>query len=262
MQAKTRLYEASMQKGQVDTAVLGLISIRSVISKNTRTFLEATALLAICYLRLKDLQKAEPLIKEVLINDKVISSEQKRVMFRKNIIERFDEEGLLFALRGEQPHERFNYVEIENEAIELIKTNKYDDELFENIGNMVPPSAKNVLLQVDQFSKKQLPTAERIALPSGNQIVDSKKVGKTLFKSIRRTIYKSICDKDSEVYKSWYAGSFTGITSLISVIVADAFHSLNIAVKTLVVTVTALILKFGLNVYCEHYKPNDMIALR
>lgn len=262
MQAKARLFEANMEQGEVNIAISGLIGIRTIINKHTRTFLEATALLAICYLRIKDLLKAEPLIREVLINDKVISSITKRAIFRKNMIERFDEEGLLFALKGSVPVQRFDSNEIEHEVSKFIQSNQLEDKYFENIGNGVPNSAKQVLLKVDEFSKKQLPTAERIALPSGKEMLEDKKIGKTLFKSIKRTIYKSICDKDSEVYKGWYTGGLAGITSLITTIVADAFHKLNIGIRAVIVMVSALIIKFGINVYCEHYKPVDIMHMR
>lgn len=263
MQAKIRLYEVSMDLGLLDNAVNGLNSVRTTVNKNTRTFLEASVLLAICYLRLKALSKAEPIIRDVLVNDSVIKSQDKRKIFRINIIERFDEEGLLFALR-EDVKSNFNldYQEIEVEAAKLIQANLDEDGLFENIGKVIPSSAKNILLQVDQFSKKQLPSAERIALPSGTQILENKKVGKTLFKSVKRVLYKSICDKDSEIYKEWYQSGLTGVTSLITVIVADAFHSLNIVIRGIIVTVTALIIKFGIAVYCEHYKPTDLMELR
>jgi hypothetical protein len=263
MQAKIRLYEASMELGFLDSAVNGLNSVRITANKNTRTFLEASVLLAICHLRLKALDVAEPIIRDILINDSIIKSQVKRREFRQNIIERFDEEGLLYALREDkQSNSNLDYKNIEEEVAGLIQTNLNEDELFANIGKVIPSSAKNVLLRVDTFSKKQLPSADRIKLPSGTQMLDDRRVGKTLFKSVKRVIYKSICDKDSEIYKEWYQHGLTTATSLITLVISDAFHSLNISIRGVIVTVTALVIKFGLAVYCEHYKPTDIMELR
>jgi hypothetical protein len=263
MQAKIRLYEASMDLGMLDNAVNGLCSVRIKVNKNTRTFLEASVLLAVCYLRLRSLDKAEPIIRDVLVNDSVIKSNERRKIFRTSVIERFDEEGLLFALKEEnQSNLNLDYALIEHEAATLIRSNANEADLFENIGRIVPGSAKNVLLQVDQFSKKQLPSAERIALPSGTQILEDKKVGKTLFNSVKRVIYKSVCDKDSDINKGWVQGGLTTVTSLIAMLVADTFHNLNIIIRGIIVTTTALIIRLGIAVFCEHHKPADVMELR
>ncbi|MHA4896920.1 hypothetical protein ACXZ1K_19380 [Pedobacter sp. PWIIR3] len=263
MQAKIRLYELSMDTGLLANATNGLSSIRVAVNKNTRTYLEASVLLAICYLRLKELGKAEPIIREVLINDDVIKSIEKRKAFRKNMIERFDEEGLLYALSEDVPTiAKHNYSEIQEAAVSLLRSNYDTQDLFDRIGSDVPSSAKNVLLRVDEFSKKQLPSAERIAIQSGAENLENKKVGKTLFSSMKRVVYNSICDKDSEIYKEWYQGGLTTVTSMITVLVADAFHSLNIAIRGIIVTVSALIIKFGIAIYCEHNKPSGILDLR
>ncbi|QJD80691.1 hypothetical protein [Spirosoma rhododendri] len=86
MQAKNWLYEASIEAGDYPLAIEGLKIIKQKTNKNTRVHLEATALLAIAHLRSNAIDKAEPFVKEVLTNDKVIKSEKKRTEFRKSII--------------------------------------------------------------------------------------------------------------------------------------------------------------------------------
>lgn len=264
LQAKMRFYEASMDVGNIISAEIGLTSVRTQANRNTRTHLEASVLLAICYLRMKDIKKAEPIIRDVLINDKVITSEQKRIVFRKNAIERFDQEGLLFALRSESDSSKIelDYNRLEAEAGDLIRMNYDEGQLFENIGRSIPSSAKSVLLQVDEFAKKQLPSAERIALPSATQVLEDNRVGKTLFSSVKRVLYKSICDTSSEVYKGWYKNGLAGITTYITMVVADTLTKLNISIRGLIVIIAALIMKFGIGVYCEHHKPLDIMELR
>jgi hypothetical protein len=263
LQARIRLYEASMEAGNVATAESGLINIRSKANKHTRTFLEASSILAICYLRMKNLKKAEPIIREVLTNDSVIKSHSKRIDFRKNIIDRFDEEGLLFAMRDEgSTMVKHNYIEIENEAGNLIRHNANEDDLFETIGSNVPSSAKNVLKQVDDFSKRQLPSAERLALPSGTEVMENKKVGKTLFSSLKRVLYNSICDKDDDVYKEYTTKGVSGFTAAVTVIVVDTLNKLNISIRVMIAAIIAVVIKMGLALYCEHYRPSDIMELR
>lgn len=51
MQAKNRLFEIAMESGNINIAISGFTGIRQKVSKRTRLYLEATTLLAICYLR-------------------------------------------------------------------------------------------------------------------------------------------------------------------------------------------------------------------
>jgi hypothetical protein len=60
MQAKVWLFEAAMEAGHLNVALPGFVGIRERMSKGTRLHLEATAALAICYLRQKKLAQAEP----------------------------------------------------------------------------------------------------------------------------------------------------------------------------------------------------------
>src|SRR5229473_6082835 len=59
-QAKAWLFEAAMEAGDLNTAELGFIGVRKKTTPGTRIYLEATALLAICYLRKDRLDLAEP----------------------------------------------------------------------------------------------------------------------------------------------------------------------------------------------------------
>src|SRR6266566_719106 len=78
MQAKAWLFEAAMGAGELDIAESGFVGIRQKTAQGTRIHLEATALLAICYLRKNRLDLAEPFIAEALKRDKNISSPERR----------------------------------------------------------------------------------------------------------------------------------------------------------------------------------------
>ena len=86
MQAKAWLFEAAMEADDLETARLGFIGIRKKTQEGTRTYLEATALLAICYLRKNRLDLAEPLIAETLKRERNIGSEARRRRFIRNVV--------------------------------------------------------------------------------------------------------------------------------------------------------------------------------
>lgn len=78
MQAKNWLFEAALESGNIEFAISGFQGIRQKVSHTTRLYLEATALLTVCYLRKRDLKSASPLIDETLRNLKNISSERQK----------------------------------------------------------------------------------------------------------------------------------------------------------------------------------------
>jgi hypothetical protein len=262
LELKCYLFEAYMESGDLDFAITGFIGIRQKLNKNTRTNLEATSLLAICYLRKSDIDSAEPLIKEVLQNDKVIKSEFRRVEFRKKIIERFDEEGTLFAIK-DSGYDDLDPEEIQREA-GFVLQRLNEDEIFIKIGENVPSNAIGILFRVDDFSKKQLSTAERKRLSSPKEALNNEKVGKTLFSSVKRTMYKSICDPESDIYKTWFNDGLKLVLNknYLGIAVTSVFLGLGIGIKSLAIYIAALILKFGIEVYCDKYRPEGIMEMR
>jgi len=95
MQSKNRLFEVAMESGNIDTAIRGFIG---EVSKRTRLYLEATSLIAICYLRKKDLKLAKPFMLEALNCENNIKSITRKTEYRVALAKRFDEEALLASL--------------------------------------------------------------------------------------------------------------------------------------------------------------------
>jgi len=262
IESKNRLYELAIDLGEIGFAKTGLASNRQVTKKNTRTNLEATALSAICLLRENKIEEAKPLIKEVLKNDKVIKSERTRALFRKAIVERFNEEITLCSLK-EEPKQDFTEEDIEPEITKLLRTSN-NDQLYLAVGNATPEYTKHNLLQVHKYSTNQLPTAERLSLPSPEQKGEPKEVGKTVFKSIKRVIYNSLCDPESDIYKTWYNNGMQLVLNkkFIHTAVITTLANFGIGIKMLAATIVALIIKFGIEVYCDKSQPLDLMALR
>lgn len=245
--------------GDKNNALIGFKGIRERSNKNTRVWLEASSLLAIGYLRIGSFELAENIIKDVLLNDTVIKSEKKRSEFRKEIISRFDEEALIFGLSENYPT-KATVEEVEKEIVKNIGKN--NDEIYESIGQIVPQSAKGILLRVDSFSKKQLPTAERLALPSGNEEVENKKIGKRIQNFISRSLYNSFCDKESEVYKYIVSGKLTNMNTIITAAIMETFYKFNIGISALIGYVASIIIKFGIDYICNVSKPKRLIEFR
>lgn len=261
-QSKNKLYELSIEREDYETAIKGLLSNREILNKNTRIYLETTSLLAICYLRMQQIQKAKPYIKEVLTNGNIIKSERTRKIFRTEIINRFNEEIAISTLKSDSKV-TFDEDEIEKEVV-LIVQNLSDDEIFSRIGQSSPRATKDLIFLVHDFSIKQLPSAERLALPSPNQKIKDKEVGQTVFESVKRVVYNSLCNPKSEIYKAWFTNGMQFVLNkgYIKSAVITCLADLGIGIKMIVPSIIALIMKFGIEVYCDRYKPRSLMGIR
>jgi len=262
IQVKNWLFELAIEIGEYDYAERGFIGNRKLVNKNTRLYLESTTLLAICYLRKNEYEKAKPFIQEVLKNEKVIKSERTRRDFHHAIINRFDEEAALFSLKIEK-NEPLDLDEIQREAGMMMSSNS-EDGIYLILGKALPKQTKDILFQIDDFSKNQLPTAERKMLPSPKDMIKDEVAGKTVFQSLKRVIYNSLCDPESEVYQAWFKNGLGVVLDkkYITSAIAASLIGLGIGFKALAISGVALVLRFGLDVYCEHYKPTGIMEVR
>jgi hypothetical protein len=189
MQSKVWLFEAALEGGNLDIAEAGFVGVRAKCSKGTRLHLEATARLAICYLRQKKLGRAEPLIAEAL-SSRNIKSESRRRQFVRSIVSRFEEEGLLGTLVG-QRIDRLDPNEIEDLAAAFVQTKNEDEILFE-MGNALPPESAAFLLKVDMMAKRGLTRKELLYLPGEAQIMQKAELGRTTFHSFKRILMELV----------------------------------------------------------------------
>lgn len=262
MQAKNWLFESALESGEIQTAITGFIGIRKKTSKYTRVYLEASSLLAICYLRINEIDKAEPLMAEVLRNETYIKSEKRRREFRLNVIQRFEEEGALASFRGKY-HEIFDGEELQNDAGKLVLTEN-EDQLFTILGKHAPPETKNIILRIELFSRKQLPASDIKLLADPRDRIKDEEVGRTLFSSIKRVLWRSLCDPSSDIYQAWFHKGMGIVLNkfYIGSAVTSALADLGIGLKAVAVPIVALIIKFGIEVYCERYQPTGIMIER
>lgn len=259
MQAKNWLFEAAMEAGEIETAISGFKGIRLAVSSNTRIYIEATALLAICYIRKGEIENSKLLISQVLSNEKVIKSEKRRRQFRINTVQRFEEEATLSSFKNKYT-EGLNPEELQEAAGKLVQTEN-EDQIFTMIGLNTPGPTKVVILNINEFTRKQIPTLEQKFLPSPEERIENEQVGKTVFSSIKRIIYKSLCDPNSDIYKSWFHEGLGFVLNkkYIGTAVASCLLDYGIGIKMVAIPVVALIIKFGIEVYCDRYKPTGIM---
>lgn len=262
VEVKNQLFELALDEQDYDFAIEGFLSNRNLVNDTTRLHLEATALLAIAYLRKGEIEKAKPHIKEVLQNKNVIKTQSTREKFNEEIIARFDEECALYSLK-EDRQIVFDQEEVHNEVVRVLSTLN-EDQLYTVIGKAVPKLTKDLLFEIDKFSKNQLTYKEQKLLPSPEEMIKDEQAGKTVFSAVKRVVYKSLCDPASEVYKIWYTNAVGSVVDrkFITSAVLIALGGYGIGLTALAISATALVIRFGLDIYCEKYKPSTITELR
>lgn len=261
MQSKNWLYEGAIEAGEYSTAERGLKAVRKKLNSNTRVHLEATALLAICLLRQGKTSQAEPYMAEVLDNDKVIRSDNKRAEFRRHIIQRFEEEGVLSAVQDSAPREHPDPKAVQDEAGYLLIQNTSDEELHRRIGIASPPDARAIILKIDNFSRKRLPMHEIKLLAPPEEKEKQEKVGMTVAEALKRRLYAAMCDKDSEIYQAWVKQGLGAVLNKVYIggAVTTMLVSMSAGTMALAVPLAALVLKLGVEVWCELNKPTNVM---
>ena len=259
MQAKNWAFEAAMEAGQLEVAMAGFRGIRQKMSPNTRVHLEATTLLAICHLRRREVAMAEPLMADVLRNDKVIVSPNRRRQFRLRVVQRFEEEGVLAALSG-GIHERLDLDQVQAEAGMAVQT-QTEDEILANIGRQVPPEVIDLLLRIHEFAGRQLTSVELKLLPPSRTIVEKTSLGRTIYDASKRVIWRSLCDPSSEVYKMWCTNGMMALIDkkFLTATVVAALSGMRVGAYAIAVCVSAMVFKMGLEVFCDVAKPDGIM---
>ena len=259
MQAKNWLFEAAMEAGQLEIAMAGFRGIRQKVAADTRIYLEASALLAICHLRRREVGAAEPLMAAVLKHENIISSQRRRRQFRLRVIRRFEEEAVLAALAG-GVHERLDVDRVQADAGRAVQTLSEED-ILASIGAEVPPEVIKVLLRVHEFAAKQLTKAEMDLLPPPRTVTSKISVGRTVLAAVERVVWRSLCDKESDVYKMWYSEGMAGLIDkkFLTAAVIAALGGLRVGAFALAVYLTAIIVKMGLEVFCEVARPDGVM---
>ncbi|MCP1466578.1 hypothetical protein [Pseudomonas sp. S3E17] len=258
LQSKNWLFETAMEANSILFAKLGFEGVMKKSSEGTRLNLEATSLLAICYLREKNLIKARELIIKAIRNIGNIKSDERRKQFHKRLIERLEEESILVGLQteGEAP---LDISKVNQEAINLIMS-KNEDQILIEMGKAVPKDSIDILKEVRDTYQLNLPKPDVKFLPPPLTEETKLELGKRASSALKRVAWRAICNPESEVYKAWSQGlSVVYDKKYIAGAIVTSFSSFSISATMIAASAVALAIKFGVEVFCETFVPSGLM---
>lgn len=259
-QAKNWLYETAMEANNLSFAKMGLDGTRQRVAPTTRVFLEATALLAICYLREKNIETARTLINEAVECINNIKSEKRRSQFHKRLIIRLEEESILAGLI-KSDFEEISVDQVDKEAVSLVMS-KNEDQILLQLGRNIPKKSIDLLMYTRESYQNRLPAPDYKLLPPPPTFNDSE-LGKRAHSALKRVAWKALCNSDSELHKAWSGGlSVVHDKKYIAAAIVSAFTSLSISGLMIAASVAALAIKFGAEVFCETFTPETLMIAR
>ena len=261
LRAKLWAFEACLDANRITYAQSGFIGVRKLSGSTTRLYLEASSLLAVCHLRNKKTSEVKKLVKEVIGSINNISSDRTRHQFQKRFIERIEEECILTELIG-TGESNLNVDEIEAKAILLIQRNS-DTEILKLIGNSIPTASINLLSDMRAYSIKQLPPPDRKLLPSPEKAEQPQKIGKITFSLLKRIAWKTFCDPDSAIYKLWSKRIPKVFNEgYFSAAIVATLSDFKIGIPLLASGISALVMKYSAEEFCELSKPKGLMIDR
>ena len=153
-------------------------------------------------------------------------------------------------------------MKVQRTAIELVQKEE-ESSIFQRIGQIVPYDAIKAFLEVEQYSLRQLTHDERKLLPKPSAPNNDYQKGRTVFSALRLVVWRSLCDPESDVYKMWFTNGVNAVfdKKIISIAVCSTLGGFKICNSYLAAYIVAIIMKFGLDVFCELYKPKNIMSL-
>ncbi len=261
LQAKNWLYETAMEANSLTYAKMGFKGNIQKSNSKTRLNLEATSLLAICYLREGNLEKSTEYIYRAIDSISNIKSDRRREQFHKRLVERLEEESILFGLINEEST-KLEINEVNNQAINLIR-NKSEDQIYLEMGRAIPPKSINILTDIRDAYVLRLPPSDKKMLPAPINEKNKKDLGLRASAALKRVAWRAICDPNSEIHKAWSEGlSIVYDKKYITAAIITSFNSLNISGVMLAASAVALAIKFGVEVFCETFAPKSIMIAR
>ena len=261
LSAKLWAFEAALDANRLEYAESGFEGIRQLSRKGTRIHLEASSLLAVCFLRRKKIDEAKKLVRYVVQNINDIATDRTRNQFQKRLIERIEEECILTELIG-SGNVNLDPREIHDQAVSLVKRNS-DNEILKLIGNSVPPSGLTLLHEMRDYSIRLLPAPDQKLLPAPHAAERPLTIGKKTLAILRRICWKSFCEEDSQLYKLW-SKQIPDVfdKKYFATSLAVTMASWRIGVPMIAAGVAAIAMKSTAEVFCSLAKPMQLMIDR
>jgi hypothetical protein len=261
LQAKNWLYETAMEANSLTYAKMGFEGTIQKSSAKTRLNLEATSLLAICYLREQNSEKARELIIKAIDNINNIKSDERRRQFHRRLLEKLEEESILVGLvdKSAAPLE---LAEVDKEAVRLVMS-KSESQILVEMGRAIPQKSIDLLSEVRNTYKLRLPAPDRKFLPPPLTEDTKEELGKRANSALKRVAWRALCNPESDIYKAWTQGlSVVYDKKYIASAIVASFNSFSISATMIAASAAALAIKYGAEVFCETFAPNSMMIDR
>lgn len=261
LQAKNWLYETAMEANNITFARMGFEGNIQKSSEYTRLNLEATSLLAICYLREQNISKAQELIIKAVNKINNIKSDEKRKQFHQRLLQRLEEESILLGLIDKKAS-LLEIEKVDNETIKLVRS-KSENEILEEMGNIVPLKTIDLLLEIRKTYQLKLSASDKVFLPAPLTKESKIELGKRTNSALKHVAWKALCNPDNEIYKAWTNGlSVVYDKKYITGAIVASFNSVSISTTMIAASVAALAIKFGAEVFCEIFAPKSIMIDR
>jgi len=261
LKAKLWAFEAALDANMLEYAVSGFEGIRRLSNKGTRIHLEASSLLAVCFLRKKKTREAKRLIRYVIENVNDITTDRTRNQFQKRLVERIEEECILAELIG-TGNVNLDPIEIHDQSVLLIQRNS-DNDILKLIGNSVPASGITLLRDMRDYSIKLLPAPDQKLLPAPEVAEKPLTVGKKTMAILKRICWKSLCAEDSQLYKMWSKQMPEVFDKkYFATSLAVTMGSWRIGIQMIAAGVAAIAMKSSAEVFCSFAKPKQLMIDR
>jgi hypothetical protein len=132
------------------------------------------------------------------------------------------------------------------------------------IGESVPRVTSEFIMKINDFSRNQIPSSDIKLLRDPKDHMKETEVGQTVFSAMKRVLWRSLCDKNSDVYQAWYQGGLMLVLDrkYIAVAIVTILNDRNIGLSLLAASIAALVIKMGLEVFCEVYKPEGVLEIK
>jgi len=261
LQAKNWLYESAMEANSLTFAKMGFEGTIQKSSLRTRLNLEATSLLAICYLREKNIDRARNLIISAVENINSIKSDERREQFQKRLIERLEEESIIAGLTDKDA-ELLDLEAVDKEVVKLVMS-KSENQIYLEMGKAVPQKSIDLLSEVRETYALRLTAPDRKFLPPPLTEEKKEELGKRANSALKRVAWRALCSPESEIYKAWSQGlSVVYDKKYIAGAIVASFNSFSISAVMIAASAAALAIKFGAEVFCETFSPSSMMIDR
>jgi hypothetical protein len=189
-----------MEANNITFAKMGFEGNIQKSNPKTRLHLEATALLAICYLREENLDKARSLIIKAVENINNIKSVERRQQFHKRLIQRLEDESILVGL-SDRSATPLNLNEVDRQTVLLVKT-KSDNQIYLEMGRSVPKRSVDLLTKVRDTYTLKLPAPDQKMLPPPISEENKEELGKRANSALKRVAWRALCSPESDIYKA------------------------------------------------------------